>query len=73
MTDRRISYFEASARMRLSGLVDADSFSEFCPPEMRQTSPHLAQLGAPQAFDDGVIVGRATLAGHAVLIAAQEG
>lgn len=73
MIGRRISYFEASARMRLSGLVDAGSFSEFCPPEMRQTSPHLARLGAPLAFDDGVMVGRATLAGHAVLIAAQEG
>jgi malonate decarboxylase beta subunit len=40
---------------------------------MRQTSPHLARLDAPLAFDDGVIVGRAKLAGHAVLIAAQEG
>jgi len=73
MIGRRISYFEASARMRLSGLVDTDSLSEFCPPEMRQTSPHLARLDAPLAFDDGVVVGRATLAGHAVLIAAQEG
>lgn len=73
MSARRISYFEAAARMRLSGLVDADSFSEFCPPQMRQTSPHLGRLDAPLAFDDGVIVGRAKLAGHAVLIAAQEG
>ena len=73
MNGRRISYFEASARLRLSGLVDADSFSEFCPPEMRLTSPHLAQLDAPLAFDDGVVVGRATVAGHKVLIAAQEG
>jgi malonate decarboxylase beta subunit len=73
MSARRISYFEAAARMRLSGMVDADSFSEFCPPQMRQTSPHLARLDAPLAFDDGVIVGRAKLAGHAVLIAAQEG
>jgi len=73
MNGRRISYFEASARMRLSGLVDAGSFSEFCPPEMRLTSPHLARLDAPLAFDDGVVVGRATVAGHKVLIAAQEG
>jgi malonate decarboxylase beta subunit len=73
MNGRRISYFEASARMRLNGLVDADSFSEFCPPEMRLTSPHLARLDAPLAFDDGVVVGRATVAGHKVLIAAQEG
>jgi malonate decarboxylase beta subunit len=73
MNGRRISYFEASARMRLNGLVDADSFSEFCPPEMRLTSPHLARLDAPLAFDDGIVVGRATVAGHKVLIAAQEG
>jgi len=73
MSAQRISYFEAAARMRLSGMVDADSFSEFCPPQIRQTSPHLARLDAPLAFDDGVIVGRAKLAGHAVLIAAQEG
>lgn len=73
MNGRRISYFEASARMRLSGLVDADSFSELCPPEMRLTSPHLARLDAPLAFDDGVVVGSATVTGHKVLIAAQEG
>jgi malonate decarboxylase beta subunit len=73
MIVQRISYFEASARTRVSGLVDPASFTEFCPPQMRQTSPHLARLGAPAAFDDGVVVGRATLAGHSVLIAAQEG
>lgn len=73
MSGRRISYFEASARLRLRGLLDANSFSEFCPPELRKTSPHLARLDAPLAFDDGVVVGRATLAGHKVLIAAQEG
>ena len=69
----QISYFEASARKRLSGLCDAGSFGEFCPPQMRQTSPHLALLDAPLAFDDGVVVGRALLDGHPVLVAAQEG
>ncbi|WP_283744577.1 biotin-independent malonate decarboxylase subunit beta [Sideroxydans sp. CL21] len=73
MNGLQISYFEASARKRLSGLVDAGSLVEFCPPEMRQTSPHLALLDAPLAFDDGVVVGRAMLAGHKVLVAAQEG
>lgn len=73
MSGRQISYLEASARKRLSGLVDADTFEEFCPPQMRRTSPHLALLDAPLAFDDGVIVGRATLEGLPVLIAAQEG
>lgn len=67
------SYYEASARERLAGVVDAGSFHEFVPPAARVTSPHLAQLDQPLAFDDGVVVGRATLAGRAVLVAAQEG
>lgn len=73
MTQRRISYFEASARSRIEALVDKNSFTEYCPPELRLTSPHLAQLDAPVAFDDGVIVGRAMLDGRPVLLAAQEG
>jgi malonate decarboxylase beta subunit len=73
MSGLQISYLEASARKRLEGLVDAKSLTEFCPPEMRQTSPHLALLDIPLALDDGVIVGSATLAGHSILIAAQEG
>ncbi|MFC5302255.1 biotin-independent malonate decarboxylase subunit beta [Azospira restricta] len=67
------SYFEASARERLLGVVDAGSFREFVPPAARISSPHLAQLDQPVAFDDGVAVGRATLAGRPVLVAAQEG
>ncbi len=73
MSGLQISFLEASARKRLIGLVDANSFTEFCPPEMRKTSPHLALLDIPLALDDGVIVGAATLAGHSILIAAQEG
>lgn len=69
----QISYFEASARKRLYALVDADSFTEYCPPELRKTSPHLALLDSPLAFDDGVIVGNAKLAGHTVFVIAQEG
>ena len=37
------------------------------------SSPHLAQLGVPAAFDDGVAIGRARLGGHPIFIAAQEG
>jgi len=70
---RRISYFEASARARVAALADKHSFTEFCPPAQRRTSPHLAQLDAPVAFDDGVVVGSATVDGQPVLIAAQEG
>ena len=36
-------------------------------------SPHLAQLGVPSAFDDGVAIGRAHARRHAVFVAAQEG
>jgi malonate decarboxylase beta subunit len=73
MTAKRVSYFEASARARVAALADAGSFTEFCPPAQRRTSPHLAQLDAPVAFDDGVVVGSATVDGQPVLIAAQEG
>ena len=67
------SYAECSARERLALLVDAGSFHEWLPPAQRLTSPHLAQLGLPAAFDDGVAIGRATLAGYTVFVAAQEG
>ena len=67
------SYAECSARERLALLLDAGSFHEWLPPCERVTSPHLAQLGVPSAFDDGVAVGRATHDGHAVFVAAQEG
>ncbi len=73
MNSKTVNYFEASARTRITCLVDTDSFAEICPPHFRHTSPHLARLNAPVAFDDGVIVGRATVAGHSVLIASQEG
>jgi len=68
-----ISYAECSARERLALLLDARSFHEWLPPSERVMSPHLAQLGVPSAFDDGVAVGRAMLDGRAVFVAAQEG
>ena len=68
-----MSYAECSARERLARLVDAGSFHEWLPPAQRLTSPHLAQLGLPAAFDDGIAIGRARLAGREVFIAAQEG
>jgi malonate decarboxylase beta subunit len=68
-----VSYAECSARERLARLVDAGSFHEWLAPAERVSSPHLAQLGVPSAFDDGVAIGRATLAGRRIFIAAQEG
>lgn len=68
-----ISYAECSARERIDRLFDTSSFHEWLPPAERVSSPHLAQLGVPAAFDDGVAIGRAQLAGHTVFVAAQEG
>ncbi|KQM78409.1 biotin-independent malonate decarboxylase subunit beta [Xylophilus sp. Leaf220] len=68
-----VSYAECTARERIALLLDAGSFHEWLPPAERLTSPHLAQLGVPAAFDDGVAIGRATLGGQAVFVAAQEG
>ena len=70
---RRVSFAECSARERIGGLFDADSFHEWLPPSQRVMSPHLAQLGVPAAFDDGVAIGAACLAGRRVFVAAQEG
>lgn len=68
-----ISFAECSARERLALLLDKGTFHEWIPPAERLTSPHLAQLGVPSAFDDGVAIGRAKLDGHEVFVAAQEG
>jgi malonate decarboxylase beta subunit len=67
------SYQEANARERLRLLLDAGSFEEFVGPAERIISPHLGQLNAPVAFDDGVAVGRARLGGMPIFVAAQEG
>ncbi|MCC5096914.1 biotin-independent malonate decarboxylase subunit beta [Xanthomonas campestris] len=67
------SYYEADARERIDGLLDAGSFTEFVGPRRRLISPHLAQLDTPGAFDDGIVVGQGRLRGRHVLIAAQQG
>ncbi|MBC7503294.1 MAG: biotin-independent malonate decarboxylase subunit beta [Herminiimonas sp.] len=67
------SYLEASARERVAHLLDAGTFEEFLPPSCRVVSPHLAQLDVPVSFDDGAIVGRGTLQGKRIFVAAQEG
>jgi malonate decarboxylase beta subunit len=67
------SYFEATARQRIDGILDAGSFVELTPPTERVVSPHLSVFNLPVAFDDGAIVGRGVLDGKPVLLAAQEG
>lgn len=69
----RRSWFEATARQRIAGLLDAHSFKEILPPGALPPSPHLAVLDLPGAFDDGVVIGAGRLAGKPVFVAAQEG
>jgi malonate decarboxylase beta subunit len=73
MTATCRSYLEATARARIHGVVDANSFVELQGPAERVRSPHLAALELSRAFDDGVSVGEASLDGKAILIGAQEG
>ena len=70
---KRKSWFEATARERVAGLVDEKSFTEFLRPEISSPSQHLAALDLAGAFDDGVVIGSATLNGKKVYVAAQEG
>jgi malonate decarboxylase beta subunit len=67
------SWFQATARQRVAGLLDPNSFTEFLGPSERIQSPHLPLFDLPSAFDDGVVVGRGRLDGKDVLVAAQEG
>jgi malonate decarboxylase beta subunit len=67
------SWYEASARDRVAGLVDPGSFTEILGPQCREISPHLALFNLPAQFDDGIVVGSARLEGRDVLVAAQEG
>ena len=70
---RAHSYVEATARQRISHLLDSGSFREFLPPENAQPSPHLATFGIPSAFDDGVIIGEGQINSVYVHVIAQEG
>ncbi len=57
------SFLEASARERVQAVCDEGSFQEILKPSDRISSPHMALLEQPVAFDDGVVIGRATLGG----------
>ena len=70
---READWYEASARERIAGLLDPESFEEFLGPEKRVMSPHLAQFNLTGAFDDGLVVGSGRLEGELVFVAAQEG
>jgi len=55
------SYYEATARERVEGVVDAGTFREILPPTTRTVSPHLQALDLPVAFDDGIVIGSGSL------------
>ncbi len=65
-------FLEATARARVRKFFDAGSVHEWLGPAERVVSPHLPAIGMPVAFDDGVVIGRATLAGQPVFFAAEE-
>ena len=69
----RRSWFEATARARVAGLLDAGSFTEILPPAKSSPSPHLAKLDLPGAFDDGVVIGYGQLEKKPIFVIAQEG
>ncbi len=72
-THEDASWFQATARQRVDGLLDPGSFEEYLGPAERVQSPHLSLFDLPSAFDDGVVIGRGKLDGRDVLLAAQEG
>jgi len=72
-TRGKSGWFDATARQRVTGLLDPGSFTEFIGPSERVQSPHLKMFDLPSAFDDGVIIGGGKLKGKDVLVAAQEG
>ncbi len=69
----RNSFYEKSARQRVAHLVDKDSFVEFLKPTSTPISPNLLSLDIVGSFDDGVVIGRATLEGKPVFVIAEEG
>ncbi|WP_296277918.1 biotin-independent malonate decarboxylase subunit beta [uncultured Acinetobacter sp.] len=67
------SFYEKTARNRISSLVDQGSFVEFLKPGTVELSPNLLSLDIPGSFDDGVIIGKAKINQTPVHIIAQEG
>jgi malonate decarboxylase beta subunit len=67
------SFIELGARQRARALLDDGSFRELVGPFDRQMSPWLARQGVVPQADDGVVVGKGTVGGKPVVIAAIEG
>jgi malonate decarboxylase beta subunit len=69
----RESFLELHARERAKALLDADSFRELLGPFDRVTSPWLAIQDIVPEADDGCIVAKGTIDGHAAVVVAIEG
>ncbi|OAV01591.1 MULTISPECIES: biotin-independent malonate decarboxylase subunit beta [Moraxella] len=67
------SFYEKTARERIAALCDAGSFVEILKPASIAKSPHLTSLGITGSFDDGVIIGTASMNGQPAHVIAQEG
>jgi malonate decarboxylase beta subunit len=68
----RRSYLEFDARARAKALLDPGSMRELCGPFDRLESPWLEPQGIVPQSDDGVIIARGTVNGHAVVVASIE-
>jgi len=69
----RRSFVELSARERARAILDASTFRELLDPFERLKSPWLPLQGVVAQADDGVVIARGTLDGHAAVVAAIEG
>jgi len=67
------SFVELNARQRARALLDSGTFRELLGPFDRQMSPWLPRQGIVPQADDGVVIAKGTLDGHATVIAAIEG
>ncbi|AKA21848.1 biotin-independent malonate decarboxylase subunit beta [Pseudomonas chlororaphis] len=67
------SFVELGARQRAKALLDAGSFRELLDPFQRVMSPWLARQGVVPQADDGVVIGKGSIDGLPVVIAAIEG
>ena len=67
------SFYEKTARNRIASIVDPSSFQEILKPGSIPVSPNLASLDIVGSFDDGVIIGQATIQDKPIYIIAQEG
>lgn len=67
------SFYEKTARNRITSIVDKNSFQEVLKPGSIPVSPNLASLDIVGSFDDGVIIGQAKIQYEPVYMIAQEG